>query len=593
MVVQCGAYYEARSTRQGKRMVTENTVVGKRYKILTQIGKGGMSTVYLALDTTLNKQWAIKEIKNSSDPVQRDLVIKSMQTEASMIKSFDHPAIPRIVDLVQEKGSLFVVMDYVEGRTLSSLLKKEGPQPEDEVVDWGVQLCDVLEYLHQRKPAVIFRDMKPSNVMLTPEGMVKLIDFGIAIQQGGADKPLVGDDRQLGTPGFGAPEQFEEHPKVDARTDVYALGATLFYLLTGSHPRKTGIVPIRQINPDLSEGLERIIARATRKNPAERYADCAEMAYALTHYREEDVAHRKALVGKWWTFLGTAIAAAVCLVASGALALGANSAQNNDFNYWIQQAKQTSDAQKSADNYLKAIEVKPDSAEPYEGLIDLYTSDGTFSTAEEKVYNNAIVSNSAELQKNKDDFAQLSFDTGKLYWYYYDGGQDSADSAADAESQDPARYARMRAASQWMHNAADDSSFKDVKLAQMYADIADFNMQIVPLINEGSDQGLYKPYFAKLQSLVETAGQENNDVMRLESSGLVLDALRVYPRKFRADGISQAEMEQLAEQAGQLSDSVTPTTTALDTRKEQATEALKPAQEAIKNAFVDIKGEAK
>lgn len=157
-------------------MVGLNTLVGKRYKILAQIGKGGMSTVYLAIDSSLNKQWAIKEIRSASDPVQRDLVIKSLTVEANMIKRFDHPAIPRIVDLIEEKGSLFVVMDYVEGQTLASLLKKEGPQSEEDVVDWGIQLCDVLDYLHRRKHPVSFRDMKPSNVMLTPEGAIKLID---------------------------------------------------------------------------------------------------------------------------------------------------------------------------------------------------------------------------------------------------------------------------------------------------------------------------------------------------------------------------------------------------------------------------------
>ena len=132
-------------------MVAEGTLVGKRYRILTQIGKGGMSTVYLAMDSSLNKQWAVKEIRNVTDPVQRDLVIRSLTVEANMIKRFDHPAIPRIVDLIEEKSSLFVVMDYVEGQTLSALLKKKGAQKEEDVVDWGIQLCDVLDYLHRRK----------------------------------------------------------------------------------------------------------------------------------------------------------------------------------------------------------------------------------------------------------------------------------------------------------------------------------------------------------------------------------------------------------------------------------------------------------
>lgn len=186
-------------------------VVGKRYQLLTKIGTGGMSTVYLALDTVLNKQWAAKEIKDVSDPEQRELIVQSIVTEANMIKSFDHPAIPRIVDLVDESGTLYVIMDYVEGRSLSAVLATDGPQPEDEVVNWGLQLCDALEYLHRRTPPVIYRDMKPSNVMLKPNGLVQIIDFGIAREyrdDGGTVTAAMGDTVQLGTRGYAPPEQY-------------------------------------------------------------------------------------------------------------------------------------------------------------------------------------------------------------------------------------------------------------------------------------------------------------------------------------------------------------------------------------------------
>ncbi|KAB7790189.1 serine/threonine protein kinase [Bifidobacterium leontopitheci] len=573
-------------------MVNVNTVVGKRYKILAQIGKGGMSTVYLAMDSSLNKQWAIKEIRNVSDKVQRDLVIKSLTIEANMIKRFDHPAIPRIVDLIEEKNSLFVVMDYVEGQTLASLLKKEGPQSEDDVVDWGIQLCDVLDYLHRRKPPVVFRDMKPSNVMLTPEGAIKLIDFGIAMEVGKADKPLIGDDRQLGTPGFGAPEQFDENGTVDARTDIYALGATLFYLLTGSHPRKSGIVPIRTINEKLSSGLERVIEKATRKDPDARYQTCAEFAYALKHYREEDSAHRAALKAKWRGFLGTSVAAVASLLLSGGMLIAANAAQNSDYDYWMSQAAQNTDDTAAQDAYIKAADIKTGSIEPYEQLIKRYTTDGDFSDAEENTYNTLISQHAADLRKNADDWAQLSYDTGLMYWYYYSGSKMKSETAVSSD-QDPQRYARIRAASQWMHNAAEDSGFKDARIAGIYADIADFNTQIVPLINQGSDSGKYKPYFAKLQQLIESADKEQNDVIRLEAANLTLDALRVYPRKFRADGVTKTDMTDLADRASKLAEQVTPTTDALDQSKKSAQEAQQPTKDAIANAFVDIKGDAK
>lgn len=575
-------------------MVGVNTLVGKRYKILAQIGKGGMSTVYLAMDSSLNKQWAIKEIRSASDPVQRDLVIKSLTVEANMIKRFDHPAIPRIVDLIEEKGSLFVVMDYVEGQTLASLLKKEGPQSEEDVVDWGIQLCDVLDYLHRRKHPVIFRDMKPSNVMLTPEGAIKLIDFGIALETGkDADsKPLVGDDRQLGTPGFGAPEQFADNGTVDARTDIYALGATLFYLLTGSHPRKNGIVPIREINPELSQGLELVIAKATSKNPDDRFQTCADFAYALKHYKQEDAAYRKALNSKWWGFLGTAIASVVCLALAGGSLVLANHAQNTDYDYWMNQAAQTTDASAAEAAYVRAVEIKTNAIEPYEQLIKRYTADSDFSDDEEQIYNTLINQHADSLRKDSTKWAELSFDTGRMYWYYYSGSKMAGQSASAANT-DPQRYARIRAASQWMHNAAQESSFSNVKLAKIYADIADFNTEIVPLINEGSDSGKYKPYFSKLNELVKSAAQEDNGVISLESANLTLDALRVYPRKFRADGITQQQMSDLADAAASLADKTETTTDELDASKKAAQQAEKPTKDAIANAFVDIKGDAK
>lgn len=285
-------------------MGRELTVIGKRYQLLAKIGVGGMSTVYLALDTVLNKQWAAKEIKDVADPEQRELIVQSIVIEANMIKSFDHPAIPRIVDLVDEHGTLYVIMDYVEGRALSSVLAADGPQFEDDVVGWGLQLCDALEYLHRRTPPVIYRDMKPSNVMLKPNGLVQIIDFGIAREyraDGQSVTAAVGDTVQLGTRGYAPPEQYGGSGQTDARADVYALGATLYTMLTGKNPAEPPyqIVPLRQIDASFSPGLERVIAKATQPDPADRFQDCAEMAYALSHYREEDAGYRQELTRTW------------------------------------------------------------------------------------------------------------------------------------------------------------------------------------------------------------------------------------------------------------------------------------------------------
>lgn len=217
-----------------------------------------------------------------------------------MIKRFDHPAIPRIVDIIDEEGTLFVIMDYIEGRTLAEVLDAQGAQSEDDVVDWAMQLLDALEYLHQRKPPVIYRDMKPSNVMLKPNGLVTLIDFGIAREyrdDGTSTTAAIGDTVQLGTRGFAPPEQYGGGGQTDARTDVYALGATMYNLVTGRNPAEPpyAMVPVRQARPELSAGLERIVAKATQPDPEDRYQGCAEMAYDLAHYREQDDARRAAL----------------------------------------------------------------------------------------------------------------------------------------------------------------------------------------------------------------------------------------------------------------------------------------------------------
>lgn len=203
-----------------------------------------------------------------------------------------------------------------------------------------------------------------------------------------------------------------------------------------------------------------------------------------------------------------------------------------------------------------------------------------------------ISENAANLRKDSGNWARLSYDVGKLYWYYYSGNRIRNDTG-QARISDTLRYARIRAAAQWMHNAAAEKNFASQKVAQVYSDIADFNIQIVPLINEGSDSGKYQPYFMKLRELIDNASVENNDVIRLEAAGLVLDAARVYPRKFRADGIKRNDMSQLVNRAAVLVDAVAPTTDDLDQRKQRVVGSIQPAREAVANAFVDIKGDAR
>lgn len=277
-------------------MTRVGTVLGGKYEILKQIGQGGMSVVYVALDIRLNKQWAVKEMKRSDNQSKKTL-LKSLQMEANILKCADHPVLPRIVDIIDWEGTVFVVMDYIEGHTLSEIITCKGAQPQDQVIAWAKDLCSALNYLHSMEPPIIYRDIKPSNIMIKPDGSVKLIDFGAAKE---LDTEKVADTTALGTRGYAAPEQFGDANgngihKTDERTDIYNLGATLYHVVTGKNPGEPpyGMRPIREWNPALSKGLEKIICKCTMANPKERYQSCPELIYALEHYKEQDDVFKK------------------------------------------------------------------------------------------------------------------------------------------------------------------------------------------------------------------------------------------------------------------------------------------------------------
>mgnify|MGYP005939857133 CR=1 FL=1 len=287
-------------------MTRVGTVLGGKYEILKKIGQGGMSIVYVAMDTRLNKQWAIKEIKQNPKQDTRTL-LKGLQMEANILKMVDHPVLPRIVDIINYNGTVFVVMDYIEGRPLSEVLKLEGAQPQEKVIEWAKDLCSALDYLHSMDPPIIYRDMKPSNIMLKPDGKVKLIDFGTAKE---FDVESLADTTALGTRGYAAPEQFGDARgrgihKTDARTDIYSLGATLYHVLTGKNPSEPPYVikPIRDWDPSLSSGLEKIINKCTMPNPEDRYQSCTELIYDLEHYEELDDAFKRSCLKKMRSFL--------------------------------------------------------------------------------------------------------------------------------------------------------------------------------------------------------------------------------------------------------------------------------------------------
>ena len=218
-------------------MLQIGALVDKKYKILSEIGHGGMSVVYLAINERANKTWAIKEVRKDG-VVNFDAVKQGLVVETNMLKRLNHPHLPSIIDVIDTDDSFLIVMDYIEGNSLQSVLQHSGAQPQEQVVEWGKQLCDVLGYLHSQSPPIIYRDMKPANVMLKPDGNITLIDFGTAREF--KNRAMVEDTTCLGTRGYAAPEQFGGYGQTDGRTDIYCLGATLYHLLTGHSPADPG-----------------------------------------------------------------------------------------------------------------------------------------------------------------------------------------------------------------------------------------------------------------------------------------------------------------------------------------------------------------
>jgi serine/threonine-protein kinase len=261
------------------------TKLAGRYTIVRRIGRGGMGAVYQTSDDRITgKQWAVKEMSDAAiiNPLEKRRAVDAFQQEAVMLATLDHTNLPKVTDHFSERGKQYLVMDFIEGETLEERVEREDgqPLPVDDVLDWAVQLCDVLEYLHSREPPVVFRDLKPGNVMVTPEGTVKLIDFGIArlFKPGKA-----ADTAFFGTAGYAPREQYGKG-QTDARSDVYALGATLYHLLTGDNPvdHPFDFKDAHDLNDQVPEHVAAALAKALAHAPADRWQSVSEMRRVLT-----------------------------------------------------------------------------------------------------------------------------------------------------------------------------------------------------------------------------------------------------------------------------------------------------------------------
>ncbi|MGN0142576.1 MAG: protein kinase [Roseburia sp.] len=559
-------------------MLEIGSLVDGKYKILSEIGHGGMSVVYMAINEKANKTWAIKEVRKDG-VLDFEAVRQGLIVETDMLKKLKHPNLPSIIDVIENEDNFLIVMDYIEGNSLSSALAEYGAQPQEYVIEWALQLCDVLGYLHSRTPAIIYRDMKPANIMLKPDGTLTLIDFGTAREYKARN---IADTTCLGTIGYAAPEQFGGMGQTDARTDIYCLGATLYHLVTGCNPSEPPyeIKPIREINPALSGGLERIIQKCVQRNPDDRYQSCAELTYALEHYEEIDDKYRKKQKVKLGSFIASAVLTMLFVVLGAIFGHMAVERATDNYASLMEEAAKTTDYDEKIALYEQGIEIpnKTGEKEAYLQLIKLFKEDGEFSTEEQEILVKLIKNHQNALKENMDGYVEICFETAKLYWYYYNYGDGGSN-----------QVTRMKSAIEWftdvLNNAPED--YENLGMARVYASIGEFYRDISINTVEASDKGMYQPFFVKLQELVETvcSDETESEIVKLELLELARSAMQQYATKFKADGVPQEDVLALYNQVESYVLSIE-TTTDLTAEKQTATKnLLKDTLEAIDMAY--------
>jgi serine/threonine protein kinase len=265
------------------------TIVHERYRVEGIVGKGGLGTVYSVLDILFGKQniYALKEMADQSRSARRQF-----EHEAQWLQAVDHNHIPKVREYFDWRSRLYLVMDFVDGENLEQKLYRQGgrPLPEEQVIAWILPICDALSYLHTRTPSILHRDVKPANIIVTPAGHPVLVDLGIAKEHLPGANRTATFVRKAGTEGYAPPEQYTVAGKSGPWSDVYALGATLYHLLTAQVPvtavdrvtQDPDLVRPRYYNRSISEETDAAICRAMAMRPAERYQSVANFATALS-----------------------------------------------------------------------------------------------------------------------------------------------------------------------------------------------------------------------------------------------------------------------------------------------------------------------
>jgi len=274
--------------------LSSRSILAGRYEIVKLVKSGGMGSVYEAIDRHFEDKCAVKEMFpkfNSSK--QEEYVRKRFEEEAKLLRKLHHNNLPRVVDYFTEKGMYYLVMDFIEGKDLQTILKKEGNPglPEKNLKEWALQILGVLTYLHSQLPPVIYRDLKPSNIMIRKsDNKAVVIDFGIArtIQ---TEEQIAKTKTAIGTVGYMSPEQYRGKPV--PQSDIYSLGATMYHLLTGKQPIPFTYPSLRKEKPEISEKTDAVVMKSVKLKPEERFRTAEEMKEAIAGKTEMETPEKE------------------------------------------------------------------------------------------------------------------------------------------------------------------------------------------------------------------------------------------------------------------------------------------------------------
>ena len=470
-----------------------------QYEILRELGRGGTSVVYLVTDRADGRNYAMKTLREDcgNKPEEYEQKAEHLRAEAEVLKAlcanglesevlkeicrdeqdtaFSHSGIPAFRECVCDENGDFAgfVMEYVEGRSLQQILEDGKCYTVRETAEAGLQLCGIMEQLHGQEPPMIFRDLKPANILVRPGGEFVLVDYG-AVRK--LRKSAATDTMQLGTDGYAAPEQYGGWEQSDERTDIYGIGAVLHHMITGRPPLETGLRPLREILGSKGESrqyaeMAKILLLCCMTAPSMRYSSCKELGKALkgvlgscerggtakkrllgiAGYRSRNAGNRfreRAARGSrekvWNRFVWLANTAAVCLVLALVLAASAAGAKTAEYCALIEKAQKETDFEEKKEAYRRAAALRPEDQEAYICFLRELAADCVITEEEKSALDDVLFgrANAGRLwekaagneegnlermrKKRPGDYAAFSVELGKAYFACYEGGREAA-----------------------------------------------------------------------------------------------------------------------------------------------------------------------